>query len=360
MQRWGWGVALAIAVQAPAWAGGPWNAMREGWWQEARISWEQEAKQHGEHDESHGWLAVLMAMRGEHALAREKALRVIDGGFNDWLGHWAIAISAGRQKKTEESNRHYKLAMSSSRFGFLDNDHKQAFIAVARAVGDARPYLTYGEEKMKGDRPWQGVFPLEVAAQVAPQDPHIQAILAQAYLKDHKPELAITSLREAVGIKPHDLDLQLLLAETLVGQGHFFHPEMVEEAHGLFLTLIKLHPKPARAYAGLGKALDEKSQDKDAFKAYQKAVELDPDLIEVHKRLVWLYRFEDRLDVGIYSLQHLIRLEPKDPEHYVELAGLVRRTKGPKAAIPILQKGLKAVPGNADMEKALWEMEREK
>lgn len=155
-------------------------------------------------------------------------------------------------------------------------------------------------------------------------------------LASHDPQLAIPVLREVTQMEPHNQDYKLLLADTLANRAGAFKPEMAMEAQRLYEALLRKNPGLARAHAGIGKVWEGQNKDQESLKNYLTAV-----------------------NVVMASLRQIVRLDPQNPQAYLDLAQMARRMEGSQSAVKVLKQGLKQLPGNTDLEKALWQMERD-
>jgi tetratricopeptide (TPR) repeat protein len=121
-------------------------------------------------------------------------------------------------------------------------------------------------------------------------------------------------------------------------------------------------PERVEAYGRCATLLQEAGQAKEAEETIEKLVQSDPKNYQVYlERGRYRHRFGDPKDV-LNDLRRATELAPGKPEVYKELAqateqGAVPKGSGRAAARRILEDGLKAAPGSAELYEALADLE---
>lgn len=70
-----------------------------------------------------------------------------------------------------------------------------------------------------------------------------------------------------------------------------------------FEYLIKIYPEDLETHLNLGVAYDENGRKDDAFKEYKKAIELDPNVFNVHANLGGYYAEKNSLTWLLLSIR---------------------------------------------------------
>jgi len=97
-----------------------------------------------------------------------------------------------------------------------------------------------------------------------------RALLADALVKERRPDEAIAVYREMLAVRPDDADAARLLAQALLGQQRY------DEAIAEYRTAVTLRPGDAASFGGLGIALASAGRLDEAITAFERAAALDP------------------------------------------------------------------------------------
>ena len=115
---------------------------------------------------------------------------------------------------------------------------------------------------------------------------------------------AIASYRQAVRLKPD-------LAKAYAGLGIALQAKgQLDDAIAAYRQAIGLKPDYAKAHSNLGDALAELGQFDEAIAAYRQAIPLKPDLAEAHNNLGNALKDKGLLDKAIAAYRQAIRLKP--------------------------------------------------
>jgi tetratricopeptide (TPR) repeat protein len=225
------------------------------------------------------------------------------------------------------------------------------------------------------------VFALFLAGLVAAEQPSIEnarALLAKGELKE-----AAVVLHELAAADPGNVDARILLGTTLSLQGR--RSESIEQLH----EAVRLQPD-SRAYNTLGMVLSRFIETNAAREAFEKALQLDPNLAEARVNLalvlaqagefvpagehldraiqlqgdtqaaayshylrakIWVAQKE--MGNAVLELETAVKLRPNYAEAWSDL-GAIRRLEGEaKSAQQALER---AVALNPDDEKALYRL----
>lgn len=129
--------------------------------------------------------------------------------------------------------------------------------------------------------------------------------LGQFYLHEHRPELAVEPLEQAIRHNPEDVSAINNLGVALVGLGR------IDEAKGHYAQAIATDPLDPQAYANLGVALAKQGHREEAIESYTKAIEFDPKLAATHHNLGLLLAEMGRLDESLRHFDEAVTISPE-------------------------------------------------
>ncbi len=104
----------------------------------------------------------------------------------------------------------------------------------------------------------------------------------------------------------------------------------------------------AYAYFYLGNALKNKKQFDEAITCYQRALEMNPELVEAYHNLAWVFQEKNQLDEAITYYQKALNLNPTLADAYYNLGTIFQDRKQFDEAINLYQKALQCNPALAD------------
>lgn len=166
------------------------------------------------------------------------------------------------------------------------------------------------------------VQPLQAKFAASPPDVEAGRMLAEVQLHLRKLGDAETTLRKVVTVSPGDADSYLALERVLVQENKLL------DAIGVLEKLVAVDPKSARQlYQRMAQYALQLYRDDDAIRFAARAVELNPDDAEGHRRLGEMYRQKQDVDHAIVEFRAAIAKNDRLFITYLELADLLL-TKG--------------------------------
>ena len=166
------------------------------------------------------------------------------------------------------------------------------------------------------------VQPLQAKFAASPPDVEAGRMLAEVQLHLRKLADAETTLRKVVTVAPGDADSYLALERVLVQENKLL------DAIGVLEKLVAVDPKSARQlYQRMAQYALQLYRDDDAIKYAARAVELNPDDAEGHRRLGEMYRQKQDVEHAIVEFRAAIAKNDRLFITYLELADLLL-TKG--------------------------------
>jgi tetratricopeptide (TPR) repeat protein len=158
-------------------------------------------------------------------------------------------------------------------------------------------------------------------------------------------------------------------AYLLLGSAYRYQDDL-DNSKQAYNKAIQINPNLADAYLGLGATYYAEDDIDKAITYNQKAAEINPQLMPAHYNLGLMYEFIDRVDDAIASYEKTVEIDPNFIEAYFSLAGLYAKKgetdKAVKAYEKVIEldpdgefgifskeaiKGLKGQPGNNTGEK---------
>src|SRR5438128_936218 len=123
---------------------------------------------------------------------------------------------------------------------------------------------------LQGRNASQAINELEQAITIAPKYVEATILLAQLRLHAGDPQSAIAPLESALQLKPDVPQIRMLLADAYQTVGRS------EEAASLIREQIKKTPQDSQSYLILGVILKKQKKNDESRKAFEKALELNP------------------------------------------------------------------------------------
>ena len=180
-----------------------------------------------------------------------------------------------------------------------------------------------------------------LTAQFGANPPNIEAgrMLAEVQLHMQKLTDAEATLRKVVQLAPGDADSYLALERVLVKNGKF------PEAIAVLEKLVAVEPKRARElFQRMAEYAQQLRQDDNAIKYAARAVELNPDDAEGHRRLGDRYKTRQDVDHAIVEYRAAIAKNDRLYTVYVDLGNLLYSKGDADEADRLFRRVLRAAP----------------
>ena len=160
------------------------------------------------------------------------------------------------------------------------------------------------------------------------------------------------AIESALTEEPLNATLRLELAEIHLAHKH------ISAAVATYQALIRLHPNLTVGYDKLGRLYMNLNMSERAIPVFLKILELNPDAVEAHLRLGWLYTKLKAFDTAESHLQTAIKQMPQLSLAYHGLAEIYTQQGHIQKAIDVYQQITKIDPDDDDARKALHNLER--
>jgi tetratricopeptide (TPR) repeat protein len=244
----------------------------------------------------------------------------------------AAAAAAGCSADPEVAKREY--LASGDRY-LADGKLNEAIVQYRNAIqqdprfGEAR--LKLAEAYEKTDQPVNALREYVRAADLMPDDVDLQIKAGRYLILARQFEDARNRALNALEKDPRNPGAQVLLGNALAGLNDF------ESAVTELEEAISIDPT-VEAYASLGAARRAAGQTAEAEEAFQRAVEIAPDLPEAHLALANYLLSVNKAPEAEKALLDAARLDPDNELTNRGLAILYLATKRPAEAEPHLRK----------------------
>ena len=172
-----------------------------------------------------------------------------------------------------------------------------------------------------------------------PPDPEAGRMLAEALIHLRKLPDAEVALRRVLDLSPGDAESYLALERVLVQENK------IAEAIAALERLAQAEPKRARElYQRMAQYALQIYDDDDAIKYAARAVELNPDDAEGHRRLGEMYRSRQDVDHAIAEFRAAIAKNDRLFVVYFELAALLLSKGLPEEADRLFRATVRGAP----------------
>lgn len=191
------------------------------------------------------------------------------------------------------------------------------------------------------------VAPLSRALREAPGDGELRRMLGLAHLETGSYAEAAALLAEVVGPGQNgdggsDPSLAYAYGLALARSGR------TEEAEEVFADLLARHAGSARVHVLLGQAQAQQGDFDAAVRHLERAVELDPGVVEARAALGVIRLRRGELEPAERALRDELALRPDDVRSRFHLATVLDLRDRPQAAIEELRRVLAAEPRHVD------------
>jgi tetratricopeptide (TPR) repeat protein len=187
-----------------------------------------------------------------------------------------------------------------------------------------------------------GMNALNQAIKISPNFTQAIMLLSQIQIKNDDFNSAITSLTHLLQQQPQDPQAQLLLADALRGQGNF------DRALTIYQGLEKTFPTNSQIPLLMGATYLQQSNTAEARKAFDRALELEPDNLTAFEQLVNLDLYEKQYAAAIQRAEEHVDKNPRLAEPRMLLAkALIAQGENNQAETSLL-KAIELQPESED------------
>ncbi len=281
------------------------------------------------------------------------------------------AVNNGRQDLATQAIEQYKLAMTADpesamledglanlyfRLGRIREAVSAAQEQVNRHPDDADAHMLLGRVYLRSldDRQGQGqgaqsqemlgeaIKEYETIARLKPKDLETHLLLGQLYGLNHDSAKAEAQFRAAQAIDPNSEEVVLSMARLHTEQGDLPKAAQV-------IAAVPEGSRSARMDFALGGIYDQMKQPKDAAKAYQAAVDQDPDNADAKRALAGALQASGQMDAAARIYGQLAGADPQDAQALIREADIQRQQGRYDQALATLKKAESLVNNNLEL-----------
>lgn len=179
--------------------------------------------------------------------------------------------------------------------------------------------------------------------QLAPKDVESRLLLGQLYTLDHNTAAATTQFEAARQIDPNSEDVVLNLARIYNDSGQQSHT----------VTLLQSVPeadRTAKIEYALGTTYEQLKQNDNAIQAYQKALELAPENLNVERSLAQALLKAGKTDQALKYFQAITEANPQDAASYLRISEIERQQGHYHRAMDALEKAKSLASGSLEIQ----------
>lgn len=242
--------------------------------------------------------------------------------------------------------------------------HKKALAldpnCIPALTGIAEAYLGVGDSKPAGSAEAaqayaEAVRQMEKAANLAPRDPEVRALLARAYLAADRLDEALVEAEDALKLDPNNH-----AALNVVGSVYYYHDDLAS-AVAYFERAVRANPNHAQTYVNLGNAYFQMQSWHRARKAYSKALELTPAATiantaalraRLHYSMALCYDHTGDYQPEIAELSQAIYLDDSFVDAYLQMGQAYEATEDFRAAEQALRIAAQKAGADEDRVRA--------
>jgi tetratricopeptide (TPR) repeat protein len=182
---------------------------------------------------------------------------------------------------------------------------------------------------------------LKKAILINEKDISVRKVLAGVYLRQGKLDEAVNQYKEVLKIKPDDSAAMLELTKCHIMKKEF------DEAIEIAKKNVMSNSKEAKAFEGLGLALEGKGLWAQATQNYQEAVRIEPDNFSLRLKLAQACKNGNMIDRAIEQYKYIAEHSPEGAEALSALGDIYLRLKKYDEAVNYYNLAIKKQPGNA-------------
>lgn len=279
------------------------------------------------------------------------------------------AASTQRQDLATQAIEQYKLALGADptstllqdgianlyfRLGRIREAVSAAQDQVNKHPDDVDAHMLLGRVYLRSldDRQGQGtqsqetlgaaIKEYEIIAQLKPKDVETHLLLGQLYGLNHDSAKAEQQFKLAQSIDPNSEEAVLVLARLYNEQGDL--PKAAQT-----IANVPEGNRSSRMDFALGGIYDQMKRPQDAAKAYQAAVDQDPDNADAKRALASALQASGQMDAAAKIYGQLVGSDPQDAQALIREADIQRQQGHYEQALATLKRAEALVSGNLEL-----------
>ena len=203
--------------------------------------------------------------------------------------------------------------------------------------------LGSGQEDVAGQMLKLAIGEYQKIVQLEPNDPDNHLMLARLYAADHQSPQAESELAAARKIDPGSEETALIANRFYSDIGQ---PQKAIEV----LKLLPDDDQTSRTEYQLGATYDQQKDQKDAIDSYRKALELEPDNLDVERALAKDLQADGQAEPALQAWKDIAAGDPTDAEAWMQVSTIDQHLNKWDDALVAVRKARDAAPDSIGIQ----------
>ena len=206
-----------------------------------------------------------------------------------------------------------------------------------RSLGDNQ------QQEVSGQMLKLAIGEFQKIVQLEPNNPEDHLMLARLYAADHQSPQAEEQLAAARKIDPGSEETALIASQFYADGGDSKHAIEV-------LKALPEDDQTSRTEAQLGKTYDQLKDTKSAIEAYKKALDLEPDDLDVERKLAADLQADNQMDQALQAWKDIAAGDPSDAEAELQIAEVDEHNGHFEDALTAVKKARELASDSLDIQ----------
>ncbi|MGA8528244.1 MAG: tetratricopeptide repeat protein, partial [Acidobacteriaceae bacterium] len=203
--------------------------------------------------------------------------------------------------------------------------------------------LGNGQQDVSGQMLKLAIGEYQKIVQLEPTDPDNHLMLARLYAADHQSPQAEAELAAARKIDPGSEETALI--------ANRFYSDMGEPQKAIdVLKTLPDDDQTSRTEYQLGASYDQQKDQKDAIVAFRKALELEPDNLDVERALAKDLQADGQADPALQAWKDIAAGDPTDAEAQMQISTIDQHLGKWDDALVAVRKAREAAPDSIGIQ----------
>jgi tetratricopeptide (TPR) repeat protein len=196
----------------------------------------------------------------------------------------------------------------------------------------------------------KAVADFRILTQDQPQNLENWLLLARAHQINKDTQLSKEAAKKALEIKPDYMEARAFLYSIYIQDKEY------DELIRLIKDYLRGNEKDVANWGALGDVYVLKGDDKEAKKAFQKMIDLEPKNPKGYVKMAWLSRKNKQPKETARYLEMALQQNPNDHQALRLLVALYEEQKQPAKALEVARAAVAKTPKNAEIQQILGEV----
>jgi tetratricopeptide (TPR) repeat protein len=206
-----------------------------------------------------------------------------------------------------------------------------------RSLGDNQ------QQEVSGQMLKLAIGEFQKIVQLEPTNPEDHLMLARLYAADHESAQAEEQLAAARKIDPGSEETALIASQ--------FYTDMGDAKRAVdVLKALPDDDQTSRTESQLGKTYDQQKDTKDAIASYRKALDLEPDDLDVERKLATDLMADNQNEQALQAWKDVSSGDPSDAEAQLQMAEIYERMGKFDESLAAVKKAHDLAPDSLDIE----------